>query len=107
MEQENTDALSGTTCFSAHSPLEPNSDSDSSSSKQEVMEEEMTENIEKWKEALKTNPRDREPYTKLIEAYRKSGEVDELRSIRLQMKKAFPLSPCRICFVYFIHSNMG
>lgn len=105
-EQENTHTLSGTTCFSTHSPLESNSDSDSSSSKQEEMEEEMTENIEKWKEALKANPKDLEAYNKLIEAYRKSGEVDELRSTRLQMKKAFPLSPCRIHFAYFIHSNM-
>lgn len=70
------------------------------------MEQEMTENIEKWKEALKTNPKDLETYNKLIEMYRKSGEIDELRSIRLQMKKTFPLSPCMILFAYFIHSNM-
>lgn len=70
------------------------------------MEEETKENIEKWKEALKTNPKDLETYNKLIEAYRASGEVEELRSTRLQMKKASPLSPGVILSSSLICSNM-
>ena len=103
-EQDKICANSGTSQFSPHSPLEAESDVDSSDSEQEGMEEEMKENIEKWKEALKTNPKDLEAYNNLIEAYRASGE--ELRSTRLQMKKAFPLSPGGMLSSSLICSNM-
>lgn len=53
----------------------------------------MKMNIEKWTEAIKANPKDLEAYNKLIEIYRSNGEIEELRNIRLQMKKTFPLSP--------------
>lgn len=105
-EQEKICANSGTSQFSPHSPLEAESDVDSSDSEQEGMEEEMKENIEKWKEALKTNPKDLDAYNNLIEAYRASGEVEELRSTRLQMKKAFPLSPGGMFSSFMICSNM-
>ena len=43
-------------------------------------------------EHIATNSRDEEAYMRLIEIYRSIGDIDKLRSIRLQFKQNLPLS---------------
>ena len=49
------------------------------------------EKINELKARIQENEKDWDAYIELIQAYRCNGDIDNLRSIRLQCKQVFPL----------------
>ena len=65
----------------------------SDSSYSEDNEEDRLNRIENLKKQMEANPKDENNYKQLIDIYRKEGDIDEGRSIRVQYKRNCSLSP--------------
>ena len=67
----------------------------SDSSYSEENEEDRLNRIENLKKQMEANPKDENNYKQLIDIYRKEGDIDEGRSVRVQYKQNCSLSPGR------------
>lgn len=83
----------------ANIPLSEDSSNESSldSDDNEWNEEEMQQKTEVLKKQIEANTKDENAYKELIALYRKQGNIDEVRNIRVQYKQNLPLSPGFIC----------